>query len=357
MPTLRAMLAAFRKNFPSFGFLIVAGPRMTASCSSFCAPADFLPKNTPILKVRGERIQQELATSTVPLTLLVDRGQVVRHAFVGSIVSRRSELVSAVERLSQVTSKVMSPGGPPMTAFVGYYDEQGVWRSVQLAKSHLTIGRADTCDIIINDPKISSLHADLYCYNAAWLIADHGSRNGVFEQQYAGGASGAAPASGRLQIGGHTLHFRFSSDAHQPTLMDATGAPVRASRQRWPLRLCRWRLSCHRARPSGPTAPSIRSEKLALQQRVAELVAALNAKQGAGQCGPRRRTGFGGERVAQRAGKRVTGAGNERTLVRKLQRAGSSAEEPGGEQSEAAVAKGKLKTLEGADGPAEASGE
>ncbi|HNN95877.1 TlpA disulfide reductase family protein [Haliangium sp. UPWRP_2] len=104
MPTLRAMLAAFQKNFPSFGFLIVAETQDDRELFQFLRThEDFLPKNTPILKVRGERIQHELATSTVPLTLLVDRGQVVRHAFVGSIVSRRSELVSAVERLSQVT--------------------------------------------------------------------------------------------------------------------------------------------------------------------------------------------------------------------------------------------------------------
>ena len=104
MPTLRAMLAAFQKNFPSFGFLIVAETPDDRELFQFLRThEDFLPKNTPILKVRGERIQHELATSTVPLTLLVDRGQVVRHAFVGSIVSRRSELVSAVERLSQVT--------------------------------------------------------------------------------------------------------------------------------------------------------------------------------------------------------------------------------------------------------------
>lgn len=104
MPTLRSMLTAFQRNFPDFSFLIVAEAQDDRDLFEFLRThEDFLPRNAPILKVRGETIQHELATSTVPLTLLLDRRHVVRQAFVGSIVGRRSDLVSAVERLSQVT--------------------------------------------------------------------------------------------------------------------------------------------------------------------------------------------------------------------------------------------------------------
>jgi len=46
-----------------------------------------------------ERLRQGLETMQQPLTLLVDRRGVIRQAFVGSLLGRRSEFVLAVERL------------------------------------------------------------------------------------------------------------------------------------------------------------------------------------------------------------------------------------------------------------------
>lgn len=117
----------------------------------------------------------------------------------------------------------MSAEIPLMTAFIGYYDEQKFWRSVYLNKPHLTIGRADTCDIVINDPKTSSFHADLYFCNSAWMVADHGSRNGLFINNQRVQQAVLLRHQDTLQIGDHVLHFRFSSDANQPTLHDVSG--------------------------------------------------------------------------------------------------------------------------------------
>lgn len=117
----------------------------------------------------------------------------------------------------------MSVAVPHISAFVGYYDEQGHWRSAYLNKSHFTIGRGDTCDIILNDPKASSQHADLYFCTSAWMIADHGSRNGLYVNNQRVDQAVVLRHLDTLQIGSHVLYFRFSSDAGQPTLQEASG--------------------------------------------------------------------------------------------------------------------------------------
>lgn len=103
MPVLRTMLASFRKNFRDFGTLIISETQDDRDLFSFLSThPEFVEKNTAIYKVNGDHITRELGNTTIPITLLLDRNSVVRHAIVGSILSRRSELVSAMERLSRV---------------------------------------------------------------------------------------------------------------------------------------------------------------------------------------------------------------------------------------------------------------
>jgi thiol-disulfide isomerase/thioredoxin len=64
--------------------------------------ADF--GNTSIYRA-DERLRQSLGTLRQPLTLLVDSHGEVRHAFVGSLLMRRSELVLSIERLLPWTSE------------------------------------------------------------------------------------------------------------------------------------------------------------------------------------------------------------------------------------------------------------
>lgn len=54
--------------------------------------------NTSLYKA-DERLRQSLGTLRQPITLLVDGHGEVRHAFVGSLLGRRSEFVFVVERL------------------------------------------------------------------------------------------------------------------------------------------------------------------------------------------------------------------------------------------------------------------
>ncbi len=47
------------------------------------------------------------------------------------------------------------------------------------AKGRIVIGRAQDCDIVIDDPRVSSRHATMMEHKGRWLVADMGSGNGI----------------------------------------------------------------------------------------------------------------------------------------------------------------------------------
>ena len=49
-----------------------------------------------------------------------------------------------------------------------------------LDRNRMTIGRAAPNDVVINDSRVSRLHAVLERYSAAWYVRDLASRNGTF---------------------------------------------------------------------------------------------------------------------------------------------------------------------------------
>mgnify|MGYP000846788802 FL=1 len=51
------------------------------------------------VRCSDDRLTRALGSRTLPITLLIDRGGIVRHAFVGSVAARGGELAEAVERL------------------------------------------------------------------------------------------------------------------------------------------------------------------------------------------------------------------------------------------------------------------
>jgi pSer/pThr/pTyr-binding forkhead associated (FHA) protein len=42
------------------------------------------------------------------------------------------------------------------------------------------IGRADSCNLVIDSPTVSRRHAELRLYNGDWLLSDLGSANGTW---------------------------------------------------------------------------------------------------------------------------------------------------------------------------------
>ncbi len=108
-------------------------------------------------------------------------------------------------------------------AFLMYFDKNQQWRSFPLSTARITLGRSETCDFILDDPKSSSEHALFYDVNGTWLVQDLQSRNGVFVN----GLRLNKPATLRhldmVQIGNLQFHFMFLSDANQPTYLDSDG--------------------------------------------------------------------------------------------------------------------------------------
>lgn len=58
--------------------------------------------------------------------------------------------------------------------------EKGVTREIGLSRRSMTLGRAKSCSIVLNDPKVSYRHASIKYHNQQYVLSDLSSRNGVF---------------------------------------------------------------------------------------------------------------------------------------------------------------------------------
>ena len=65
-------------------------------------------------------------------------------------------------------------------AFIRIYLKDVLKHQVELDAERLSIGRADDNDIVIDDPGVSSRHAELLRTDSGYEIADNRSTNGVF---------------------------------------------------------------------------------------------------------------------------------------------------------------------------------
>jgi hypothetical protein len=88
------------------------------------------------------------------------------------------------------------------------------------------VGRSKTCHLHIDEPNVSSLHAEILWYETAWHIQDLGSRNGTFVdgRRLAAGERAALASGAELAFGVPNVRFRLIDDS-PPLLMafDATG--------------------------------------------------------------------------------------------------------------------------------------
>lgn len=65
-------------------------------------------------------------------------------------------------------------------AYIRIYLKETLKQQVELDRERLTIGRAQDNDLVINDPGVSSHHAELVRDHSGYEIVDLGSTNGVF---------------------------------------------------------------------------------------------------------------------------------------------------------------------------------
>jgi len=97
LPTLRSFFEAQAKD-PRLKLVIASETRDVPKLQEFLKQHRGYFPNGDLYQVIDDRLRSSLQNFAQPLTLLVDERGVVHHAFVGSLRSRRSELVDAVER-------------------------------------------------------------------------------------------------------------------------------------------------------------------------------------------------------------------------------------------------------------------
>jgi pSer/pThr/pTyr-binding forkhead associated (FHA) protein len=76
----------------------------------------------------------------------------------------------------------------------------------------LTVGRAATCDLRLDDPKVSRQHATLEPVDSVLLVYDHGSLNGTWVNDARITCSAALRTGDRLRIGGSVFVVTEADD-------------------------------------------------------------------------------------------------------------------------------------------------
>jgi pSer/pThr/pTyr-binding forkhead associated (FHA) protein len=72
----------------------------------------------------------------------------------------------------------------------------------------LQIGRAEACQIRVEDTYVSSFHARLFSRDGAWHVEDLGSTNGTYLNQRRVTAPAEVRAGDRVRVGKTTLELR-----------------------------------------------------------------------------------------------------------------------------------------------------
>jgi hypothetical protein len=72
----------------------------------------------------------------------------------------------------------------------------------------IQIGRAEACQIQVDDTYVSSFHARVYSRDGAWYVEDLGSTNGTYLNQRRVTSPAELRAGDRLRVGKTTLELR-----------------------------------------------------------------------------------------------------------------------------------------------------
>jgi pSer/pThr/pTyr-binding forkhead associated (FHA) protein len=93
--------------------------------------------------------------------------------------------------------------------------------------TQLTVGRAMTCGLRLDDPKVSRQHATLEPVDAVLLVYDHGSLNGTWVNDARIVGSGVLGTGDRLRIGGSEFVVTDADDPHglPPELVEGLEEP------------------------------------------------------------------------------------------------------------------------------------
>lgn len=101
---------------------------------------------------------------------------------------------------------------------------------VELARESLVVGSGASADLVLSDPRVSRLHAELSLGSQGVRVRDLGSRNGTFVGEARVGAI-VVPFGSRVRLGRTTLELRAADEAVAlpPAARTSFGAMVGAS--------------------------------------------------------------------------------------------------------------------------------
>jgi len=117
--------------------------------------------------------------------------------------ARRRVARPAARASSPVTARAASRRPPRELAVI---DGQGR-RSVPLKES-MTIGRAATCDVAVNDSYVSNQHARIYLRDGSWWLEDLRSTNGTYLNRTRVTVPTPISPGDEIRIGKVTLELR-----------------------------------------------------------------------------------------------------------------------------------------------------
>jgi pSer/pThr/pTyr-binding forkhead associated (FHA) protein len=94
---------------------------------------------------------------------------------------------------------------PKSVAIIG--DGGGKLDTVRLT-GQVQVGRADACQIKLDDTYVSTFHARIFNRDGAWFVEDLGSTNGTFLNQRKVSGASELRAGDRVKVGRTTLELR-----------------------------------------------------------------------------------------------------------------------------------------------------
>jgi len=159
----------------------------------------------------------------------------------------------SVQELQQVLAAERRDG-----VFFAWRDHDGTFQVRCLdddddgAQRVWTIGRRPGMDLVVDDPKVSGLHARLQRDAGEWTVTDPGSKNGIFVNDERVVTRRLAD-SDRIRVGDTIVAFNGKPPPIPPTARDASAPPIRyepptPSQRRVLVALCRPLLEEERAR-------------------------------------------------------------------------------------------------------------
>jgi hypothetical protein len=153
--------------------------RRTVAPRGTLAPNDFVVVVSPADRARFASIEDELVEELVAVAR--DHAEIERYTFVGpvSVVMETDEQLTPGTVL--VSGDMHRPEGPPARPRLLLPDGQ----AIKLGNATVTIGRLPDCTVVLADPNVSRVHAEVRPVPGdgsgpqEYEIADRGSTNGT----------------------------------------------------------------------------------------------------------------------------------------------------------------------------------